>query len=129
MHDALKFSPEALRQVIEAMAAQPEQAQTQPAPPGTLSPLSLAMLLGGNGADAASTIYALRHDGVKEANPVYGSHPSAAKVMAIKGLGTAAQWAVLKMLAKQHPKLANGIAKGIGIGTGAVAANNIRQVK
>lgn len=123
--DGSPFDPEALRQVIEAMA---QQAQTQPAEPGRLTLPSLLMLLGGNAADAGSTIYALNH-GAREANPVLGSHPSAAKVLAMKGAGTAAQWLVLKLLAKEHPKLANGIAKGVGIGLGAVGAHNFGQAK
>lgn len=52
-----------------------------------------------------------------------------AKILALKGASTAAQWAILKLLAQAHPKLANGIAKGAGIGLGAVGVHNVMQAK
>lgn len=126
MPDEPKFDPKALRELIDAMALQPEQAQTVPAPPGSLSPLSLAMLIGGNGLDAGSTIYALRQPGIREANPLLGSHPGTGTVLAAKVGGTAAEWLLLRLLAKKHPKLANGLAKGIGGAMAGIGVNNLR---
>lgn len=115
--------------MIEAMALQPETAQVQPQrEPGSLSLPSLLMLLGGNGVDAGSTIYALQH-GAREVNPIFGSNPSAAKVVALKGAGTAAQWALLKLLAKNHPKFANWMAKGAGGAMAGVGIHNFTQAK
>ncbi len=103
-----------------------------PTPPeakgGGLSKSSLAMLLGGNAADAASTLYALKN-GAKETNPVLGSHPSAAKLLALKGAGVGVQALLLKLLAKEHPKAANVIAKVTGGAMGGLAAHNVMQVK
>lgn len=92
-----------------------------------LSRLSVAALAGAHAADGLSTIYALTKDHVREANPLFGEQPSAAKVLAIKGAGTAAQWWMLKQMAKSKPKLANAMAKGIAAGLGVVALSNVRQ--
>lgn len=94
-----------------------------------LSILSRAIMHGGNTSDAASTIYALKNPNVIEANPIWGQRPSNLKVAAIKSAGSIVEDILLSKLAKHKPKLANGLAKGIGIGMMMVAANNIHQSK
>lgn len=119
------FDPEALRRIVAAVAQQ-EQAAPATAPRKGLSPLSLGMLVGGNGLDAASTIYALQN-GARETNPILGDQPGAGKVLAVKGLGTLAQWLLLRKLAESKPELANWLAKGIGAGMAGVGAWNATQ--
>lgn len=114
-----RFDPEALKAVVAQIAQSPK---------GTLSPLSVGFLVGGNGMDAASTIYGLSR-GAEELNPLLGSQPGAAKVIGMKALATVAQYLVLRKLAESHPKLANGIAKGAGIGLGLVGAHNFTQAR
>ena len=113
-----------MRRFVEALPA-----QTQPAPPkGKLTPWSLGLLLGGNGIDAGSTVYAL-NKGATEANPAFGDDPSTTRIVAQKGLTTLAQWLVLKKLAETNPGLANKIAKGLGIGMMGVGVNNLIQAR
>ena len=92
-----------------------------------LSIFSRILLHGGNAADLGSTIHALKNDNVKEANPIYGENPSALKLGLIKSGGSIGIDFALSKMAKKKPKLANGVAKGIGIGMLAVAANNMKQ--
>lgn len=68
--DGSPFDAESLRKAVEALSRQPQTTQTTP---GTLTMPSLVMLLGGNAADAGSTIYALQH-GARETNPLFGPH-------------------------------------------------------
>ena len=103
-------------------------AVSAPKTSGKLSKSSLAMLLGGNAADAASTIYALKR-GARETNPLYGEQPSVGKLLAIKGGTTAGAYLLSKLLAKDRPKLANGLAKGLGAALTGVAAHNVMQAR
>lgn len=81
----------------------------------------------GNIADAGSTIYALQNPNAHEANPLFGEHPSAAKILAVKGAGTLLQQLLFQALAKKgHPKLANILGYTSGGVLGGIAANNIR---
>jgi hypothetical protein len=93
-----------------------------------LSIFSRMLLHGGNASDAGSTIYGLKQ-GAVEANPVWGSAPSPYLVGGIKAGTSLAEDVGLSKLAKSRPKLANGLAKGIGIGMLAVAASNMHQAK
>lgn len=92
-----------------------------------LSKISRAILHGGNTSDAISTIYALKNPNVVEANRLYGRQSSNLKVAGIKAASSIVEDVLLSKLAKTKPKLANGLAKGIGIGMMMVAANNVNQ--
>lgn len=93
-----------------------------------LDGVSKGLLIGGNVADLGSTLYAL-NNGARETNPLYGDHPSAAKLLAVKGAGTLLQYILLNKFAKHHPTAANRVAKAIGAGLGGVSAWNLSQVK
>lgn len=95
---------------------------------GKLSIFSRLLLHGGNASDASSTIYGLNH-GAMEANPLFGSNPSSLKVALIKTGTSIGSDLLFSNMAKKHPKLANGLAKGMGIGLMAVAASNIHQTR
>lgn len=87
-------------------------------------------IYGGAGADALSTIEALKHSGLSEGNPLYGKNPSPARVVVTKGLQALGQDLLLQKLADAgHDKW----AKGLGIGFGALgignAVNNMIQIK
>lgn len=121
-----RFDLASIRRYVEAMP--PERAQSAPKSDDRLTLASILALAAGNGADVASTVYALNR-GAQEANPVYGTQPSAAKLLAIKGAGTAAQWLVLHKMAKSHPKIANAVAKVVGGANGALAVHNLRAAQ
>jgi hypothetical protein len=95
---------------------------------GKLSIFSRMILHGGNTADAGSTIYALK-SGARESNPIYGNDPKGLKIGLIKAGTSIGTDFALSKLAKKHPKLANGLAKGLGVGLMAIAASNINQAK
>lgn len=120
MSDDLRFDRAALERYAEQAPAPPRD--------GRITVASMLALAAGNGLDAGSTIYALNH-GARETNPVYGDQPSAAKVLAIKGAGTLAQYLILRALAKRHPKAANLTAKIIGGMTAGVGVKNLREVR
>lgn len=123
MTDDRLFDRDALKRYVSHQT--PDRAEPVP-PQDRFTLASVLALAAGNGADGLSTIYALKH-GVREANPVFGRSPHPAKVAAIKGATTVAEWLMLKKLAKDHPKLANGLAKGIGAAMAGVAAHNVYQ--
>jgi len=102
---------------------------TKEEPKKKLTMLSRLILHGGNTADAGSTIHALGSGNVREINPLFGGSPSNIKVALTKTGTSVIEDVLLNKLAKKHPKLANGLAKGIGIGMLAVAGNNIAQSK
>lgn len=117
--------PDRLKSLVAA-----ELEQTPPADPPKkkeLTKLSIGALTAANIADAASTIAALKQPGTREGNPLLGDHPSVGKVLAVKGATTAAQLLVLTKLGKKHPKVANGIAKGLSAVVGAVAVSNLTK--
>lgn len=88
---------------------------------------ALVVLLAGNAADGASTIYATSHGG-REWNPIYGDQPRAAKVVAIKSAGAVAQVYLLHTLSRRgHPRLANVIAYTTGAALGGLSIRNWRQ--
>lgn len=114
-----------LRQML--MDADPAPPTDAPERPGRLAPWASAALIGGNAGDAASTVLALQNPNAHEANPIFGAHPSTGKVLAIKGGVTLAEWLLMRRLAKQHPKLANGLSAAIGGTMGAIAASNLSK--
>lgn len=84
-----------------------------------------ALAIGGV-ADGLSTHQGLKNPNLQETNPLFGKNPSGAKIGAIKGVTGAVQALALDRLAKNKPKLAKGIAIGIGTLQAAIAANNMR---
>jgi hypothetical protein len=85
--------------------------------------VALTFMAAGQGADLVTTIRALNR-GAVEANPIYGKHPSTAKLVAgtlpMVGLGY-----LLHKIAPRNPKLAKGIAYAVGgIGVGLAISNN-----
>lgn len=97
-------------------------------PEGKLKIFPRIVFHAGNTADAITTINALNNSNVEEGNKlIYGSHPSDARVIATKaGVGILTDY-YLRHLAKKHPKLANGIALGAGIGLSGIAIHNHNQ--
>lgn len=83
-------------------------------------------IIGGNAFDLGSTLFALSKQNTYEANPFLRNADSSGMV-AIKTASTATQLWALNKLRKKHPKLARGIAIGIGVALSAVAVNNLRQ--
>ena len=81
----------------------------------------------GHGGDAASTIYGLNQDGVEEKHPLYGNHPSAAKILGIKGSTAALQMLFQHWAGKRNPKAANIAGFSTGAALGALTASNIHQ--
>jgi hypothetical protein len=124
MTDEPKFDRIALERYLSGHDA--EKQSPAPPDPKRLTVPSMLALLGGNAADAGSTIYALRN-GAREMNPVYGESPHPGKVVGIKAASTLAELLLLRKLAEHKPKLANGLAKGIGAAMGGIAIHNVRQ--
>lgn len=124
------FDPKSLQAAVEASLANTPPGLEAPAPdrPKHVSPWAQFATLAGHGADAASTIYALKQ-GASEANPLYGEHPSAGKVAAVKGGTAALQMLMQHFVGKSHPGLANAMGFGTGIGMGGIAAHNFNAVK
>jgi hypothetical protein len=90
---------------------------------GKLKLIPRIILHGGNVSDAITTLDAL-HNGQLEGNPIYGNQPSDLRILGTK-IGTSLLTDyLLSKIAKQHPKLANGMAIGSGIGLGLIAAHN-----
>lgn len=87
--------------------------------------LSLGVLGAGQAADALSTISALGREGTHEANSgIYGSHPSAARIAATKAAVMVPTALLLDKMHDEHPKLAQGLALGLGALGFALAAKN-----
>ena len=85
-------------------------------------------VIAGNVFDISTTLYALQNPNVFEANPIVAKMDKP-EMIAAKAASTCLQLWALQKLAKTHPKLARGIAIGIGVGMGAVGVNNIIQGK
>lgn len=86
--------------------------------------VALGVMGGGQLADALSTKAALDRGGTQEANPLYGSDPSLARVLGTKAAIMAPTGYALDKLYNQHPKLALALALGLGgLGMGLAAHN------
>lgn len=88
---------------------------------------ALAGMAAGQAADAYTTLAALRRPGTKEANPLYGDRPSAARVIATKAAAMVPAAYVLDKLYDRKPKTALALAIGLGTLGGAVALRNSKQ--
>lgn len=125
------FSKAALDALVAAELTKPQASVSAPAPPPDkkgVSKWAQLATLGGHMGDAASTIY-VQNKGGRDLNPVFGDHPSNAKVIGVKSGSAALQMLLQHLLGKRHPKLANGLGYGTGIGLGAVTAHNINVGK
>lgn len=127
------FSIAALRQAAkEALDVDPEAVSAAPAAPvdapsHTPMHLALAAMGAGQAADALSTISALKRSGTAEGNPIYGKHPSAARILGTKAAIAAPVGYLLDRAYDKHPKLAAGASLAFG-GLGlALAAHNSKQ--
>lgn len=121
-----------LERLVAAELAKPAPAISAPAPEQRKGVSKWAQLaaLTGHGADAASTVYALKQPGMAEANPLYGSaNPSTGRVLGMKAGSAALSYLMQHLLGKKSPGLANAIGYGTGIGMGGVAAHNMMQVQ
>lgn len=77
-------------------------------------------------ADGLSTVHSISN-GATEMNPIYGKHPSAARVMGTKGAAAALQMLIQHVLGKEHPKAANILGYTTGGALGGVALHNLNQ--
>lgn len=104
--------------------------QSKKASHSKMHKFGLPVMMGGQIADALSTISALKRPNTHEGNPIYGKKPSAGKVWGIKAATTLPTAYLLDRLASDHPKLALGLALGIGaLGFGAAGWNQTRGRK
>lgn len=87
--------------------------------------VAFSVMAVGQTADLVSTVQALNR-GAVETNPLLGSKPSTAKLVALKlpmiGVGF-----LLAKITPQHPKLAKGLAYTIGGVGAALALSNARK--
>jgi hypothetical protein len=74
--------------------------------------------------DAAETIHCLRHDQCEEANPLFGKHPGAAKLIAGKVALGAIHFAVFERLNGRNPRAAMRFAQvSVAVQGGVVLFN------
>ena len=77
-----------------------------------------------NAADAAQTCDFLRRGTAHELNPLYGKHPSCAKVVAFKAIGGGIHYALVSKINETDPELAKWVQIiTIAVQGGVVAAN------
>ena len=98
--------------------------QATPASPDThVGAGPYATVIGGNAADLASTLYALKH-GAHEANPALGNNP--ARITALKAAGTIAEVIGLRELAKSgHGRAARLAGYLLGAIPAGIAVHNL----
>lgn len=125
------FSQDALNELVAMELAKPQATIEAPAPtpPKKVSKWAQIATAVGAGLDTGSTIYALNKPGVEELNPIYGKHPSATKMIGIRGGLTALQMLAQDFLGKQSPKLANALGFGSGAVSTGAAIHNINAAK
>jgi hypothetical protein len=106
-----------------------------PSPPAVVAPASahpfhvigLPALLGGTACDIGSTLWALQHPGVYEANPLYGRHPSAVRLLVTSAAVTFPAVVLLESRAHHgHPRLALWMAVALGSFHASLAIHNLR---
>lgn len=91
-----------------------------------------AMILGGQGLDAGTTIKALLDPRFKEANSIYGEHPSVGRVLATKGAIAGVGGWMTDRMAKKHPKAAmvtSGVLGLSGLLPGLLNLHTMSSVK
>lgn len=133
------FDQAALTQQLANLSARPVADQSGELPEGS-TPTSLseldrgsvwgpaAMTIAGNAADLGSTLWALKHKGVKEGNPIYGQNLG--RIAATKIGATVPQILLEKLLVDRgHPTAAKALG-ALSLGWGAsIAAHNIATVR
>ena len=124
------FSQEALqRAILNTPEAQEQAPQTQPSPAlqQSIGIAPYLALLGGQGADMASTAFNMNR-GYGESNPAFGTNPSLAKILAMKaGLTGGIGLLMHHMAANGHPTAAKVLGYMGGIGGAIPAAINLSQ--
>ena len=120
-------NPAALEALVAANLRESPPSISQPveAPHKGVSKWAQLATLAGHGADAYSTIEALKNPNAVEANPLYGQHPSAGKILGVKGGTAALQMLMQHYLGKKSPGAANALGLGTGAILGGVAAHNL----
>lgn len=118
------FTPELI-----ARHAQTVQAEPQPtlgsigADHRRVHTIGLPAVIGGNVADMATTIQAIRDGRAREANPMMGK--TLGRMIATKAATTAAEAYLIEKMAKDHPKAALVLALTLGgIGAGLAVHNS-----
>lgn len=76
--------------------------------------------------DAAQTIYAISTGRAAELNPLFGKRPSAARVLAVKGVLGAAQYVGFRVLNRDNPRSAYRVALMGLIAQGGLVGLNMR---
>lgn len=117
MNKLLVFAPLALVASSPALAADKSDAMKWEAGFQVLSAI-----------DAAETIYALESGKASEANPLFGKHPSAAKVIIVKALVGGVHYALVDRMANKNPKGALRVAQVSVMLQGTVVGLNARFV-
>lgn len=127
------FDDAALRNAVKAKLAEKGEApETTPDPErheGWIGPGPYAAMIGGSGADLASTLYALKHTpGAVEANPLL-SHGGDAGLVAGKVASTLGLAMLMKHLSKNHPTAAKVLGYGGGAALSGLAMHNMKVGK
>jgi hypothetical protein len=125
------FSPDALARALKNTQVEEEDQATQPQPATSnhklMRALGLPVFMGGQLADYFTTLKALDNPNNYEANPIFGEHPGALKLAAMK-LGPAAAMAYgLDKFGNKHPKAALALALAGGGASLGIAARNARK--
>lgn len=120
------FDQEALQRAILNTPQDNPQTPAKPTPDGAGLAPYLA-LFAGQGADAASTAYNFSR-GYKESNPMYGSDPSLAKILAVKaGMAGGLGLLIHHLASSGHPDVAKILGYIGGVGGAIPAAINMSQ--
>jgi hypothetical protein len=125
-----RFDREAVARAVKASESASARASAPPAQKGTerrgLGPAWLWAIAGANGADLASTEYALsKNPNAYESNPLLKG--SAGKRAAIKGALTVGEILATRLVGKEHPKAAKTLAAILSALPAALTVNNLRQ--
>lgn len=111
----------AARQAVDTHPLTPEQPQVSNTP--SMKPALAAMAIG-DGLDLATTLYGLHH-GMQEGDPIYGAHPSVARILGTKAADIGLGYLLDKKLFPNHPKIANAIGFLSGATDTAAALHNL----
>lgn len=121
----LDLSPAALSRAIGGMDAEQSE-PSQKDPRGLFKHVGLPALIGGQGLDLATTLYALKKGGYEEANPILGNSPM--KIGLLKGATTAGLALLANKVSKNHPKAALMMALMGGAAGAVPGAMNLKTL-
>lgn len=113
----MELTKAALDVLVAQELAKPQPAVYRQAEP-RVGAAPYATLWLGQGADVATTVVALSQGTAVEGNPIFGAHPSPARIIAVKVGVAGAMTVAMRVLGKKHP---TG-AKAVGYATGALGA-------